>query len=83
MKKLCVVGRRGKISVRKNRMDEEVGTAEVKEDKADNDSFPAWAIVLGFVLCGCIMAFMIWYVLYQALRHKTPRGHKGGGAKGV
>ena len=57
-------------------MDEEVGTAEVQEDTEDNQSFPAWVIVLGFVLCGCIVAFMIWYILYQSLRHKTPHAHK-------
>ena len=69
--------------MRNNRMDEEVGIAEVQENNEDNESFPTWVIVLGFVLCGCIMAFMIWYVLYQSLRHKTPRRHKGRGAKGV
>ena len=63
-------------------MDEEVGTAEVQGDREDNESFPAWIIVLGFVLCGSIVAFMIWYILYQSLRHKTPREHKDRRIKG-
>mgnify|MGYP001982150726 CR=1 FL=1 len=54
-------------------MDQEVGTSEV--DTEDNNSIPSWIVVIGFVLCGCIVAFMIWYILFQALRHKTPRGH--------
>lgn len=34
---------------------------------------PHWVVVSVFVLCGCILAFMIWYILFQILRSKAPK----------
>ena len=55
-------------------MESELSTVEMQADRNDGESLPRWLIISVFVLCGCIVLFMMWYV--AVLRIRAPKKSK-------